>query len=57
VFNNIDKSSFVRNLLEDKKDLSAGEMLTVYFGTPIMFTALWLELDYGTNPPLGTLMI
>jgi hypothetical protein len=32
-------------------------MLTVYFGTPNMFIALRFELDYGTNPPLGTLMI
>jgi hypothetical protein len=27
------------------------------FGTPNMFITLWFELDYGTNPPLGTLMI
>jgi hypothetical protein len=29
----------------------------VNFGTPNIFVTLWFELDYGTNPPLGTLMI
>jgi hypothetical protein len=37
-------------LLED-------EMLTVYFGTPNMFITLWFGFVYGTNPPLGTLII
>jgi hypothetical protein len=32
-------------------------VLTVNFGTPNMFITLWFELDYGTNLPLGTLMI
>jgi hypothetical protein len=32
-------------------------MLTVYFGTPNMFITLWFGFDYGTNPPLGTLII
>jgi hypothetical protein len=32
-------------------------VLTVYFGTPNMFITLWSEFDYGTNPPLGTLII
>jgi hypothetical protein len=32
-------------------------LLTVYFGTPSMFIALWFVFDYGTNPPLGTLII
>jgi hypothetical protein len=31
--------------------------LTVYFGTPSMFITLWFGFDYGTNPPLGTLII
>jgi hypothetical protein len=31
-------------------------LLTVYFGTPNMFITLWFGFDYGTNPPLGTLM-
>jgi hypothetical protein len=31
--------------------------LTVYFCTPNMFFTLWFEFDYGTNPPLGTLII
>ena len=57
VFNTLDKSSFARNLLEVEQDLSVGEMLTVNFGAPNMFITLWFELHYGTNPPLGTLMI
>jgi hypothetical protein len=32
-------------------------VLTVYFGTPNMFITLWFRFDYGTNPPLGTLII
>jgi hypothetical protein len=44
-------------LLEDEQDLRVGEMLTVYFGTTNMLITLCFELDYGTNPPLGTLMI
>jgi hypothetical protein len=40
VFNTMEKSSFARNLLEDEQDLSVGEMLTVYFGTPNMFITL-----------------
>ena len=53
----MDRSSFARNLLEDEQNVSVGDMLMVNFGTPNMFVALWFELDYGTNPPLGTLMI
>jgi hypothetical protein len=34
-----------------------GALLTVYFGTPSMFITLWFGFDYGTNPPLGTLII
>jgi hypothetical protein len=30
--------------------------LTVYFGTPNMFITLLFGFDYGTNPPLGTLI-
>jgi hypothetical protein len=29
----------------------------VYFGTPNMFITLSFGFDYGTNLPLGTLMI
>jgi hypothetical protein len=32
-------------------------MLTVYFGAPNMFITLWFGFDYGTNLPLGTLII
>jgi hypothetical protein len=32
-------------------------LMMVYFGTPNMFITLWFGFDYGTNPPLGTLII
>jgi hypothetical protein len=35
----------------------ADGLLTVYFGAPSMFITLWFGFDYGTNPPLGTLII
>ena len=44
-------------LLEDEQGLSMGEMLTVNFGAPNIFVTLWFRFDYGTNPPLGTLII
>jgi hypothetical protein len=44
-------------LLENEQELSVGEMLMVYFGTPNMFITLWFGFVYGTNPPLGTLII
>jgi hypothetical protein len=34
-----------------------GGVLTVYFGTPNMFITLWFGFVYGTNLPLGTLII
>jgi hypothetical protein len=46
---------FYEYLLKDEQDLSVGEML--YFGAPNMFITLWFVFDYGTNPPLGTLII
>jgi hypothetical protein len=36
---------------------AARTLLTVYFGAPSMFITLWFGFDYGTNPPLGTLII
>jgi hypothetical protein len=48
---------FYEYLLEDEQELSVGEMLTMYFGTPSMFITLWFGFDYGTNPPLDTLII
>jgi hypothetical protein len=36
---------------------AAKQVLTVYFGAPSMFIILWFGFDYGTNPPLGTLII
>jgi hypothetical protein len=41
--------------LRSKKAIS--QVLTVYFGTPSMFITLWFGFDYGTNPPLATLII
>jgi hypothetical protein len=37
--------------------LVAADVLTVYFGAPSMFITLCFGFDYGTNPPLGTLII
>jgi hypothetical protein len=37
--------------------LCGASALTVYFGTPNMFITLWFGFDYGTNPPLSTLII
>jgi hypothetical protein len=48
---------FYEYLLKDEQDLSVGEMLTVYFSTTNMFITLWFGFDYGTNLPLGTLII
>jgi hypothetical protein len=48
---------FCEYLLEDEQDLSVGEMFMVYFGTPNMFITLCIGFVYGTNPPLGTLII
>jgi hypothetical protein len=48
---------FYEYLLGDKQDLSVGEMLMVYFGTPNMFITFWFGFDYRTNTPLGTLII
>jgi hypothetical protein len=56
-FKHLGQKFFYVYLLEDEQDLSVGEMLTVYFGTPNMFNTLWFGFDYETNPPLGTLMI
>jgi hypothetical protein len=48
---------FYEYLLEDEHELSVGEILTVYFGTPNMFATLWFGFVYGNNPPLGILII
>jgi hypothetical protein len=39
------------------QELSMGEILSMYFVTPSMFITLWFGFDYGTNPPLGMLII
>jgi hypothetical protein len=56
-FQHLGQKIFYEYFLEDEQDLSVGEMLTVYFGTPIMFITLWFGFDYGTNLPLDTLII
>jgi hypothetical protein len=46
--------------LEEKpkeKSSALEKLLTVHFGAPSMFITLWFGFDYGTNPPLGTLII
>jgi hypothetical protein len=43
-------------LLEDEQTLSMVEMLTVNFGAPNILVALWFEVDYATNLPLGNVM-
>jgi hypothetical protein len=48
---------FYEYLLEDEQEVSVGEMLMVHFGAPSMFITLWFGFDYGTNAPLGTLII
>jgi hypothetical protein len=51
---------FTKTLKKMKLDIThmlTKSMLTVYFGTPSMFITLWFGFDYGTNPPLGTLII
>jgi hypothetical protein len=47
----------LRALGDEVSRLAALEVLTVYFGTPSMFITLWFGFDYGTNLPLGTLII
>jgi hypothetical protein len=44
-------------MLQSKLDGAFAQLLTVYFGAPSMFITLWFGFDYGTNPPLGTLII
>jgi hypothetical protein len=55
-YNTLDKV-LLRVLARGQARSKRGEMLTAYFGTPNMFITLWFGLDYGTNPPLGTLII
>jgi hypothetical protein len=50
----LEENKIVKSVYEAKKIIC---LLTVYFGTPNMFITLWFGLDYGTNPPLITLMI
>jgi hypothetical protein len=48
---------FYEYLLEDEQDLSVGEMLTVYFGKLKTLITHCFGFVYGTNLPLGTLII
>jgi hypothetical protein len=50
--------SFIqKHIIFEVESFDDTSMLTVYFGTPNMFITLWFAFDYGTNPPLGTLII
>jgi hypothetical protein len=44
-------------MVEIRTSVQTYKMLMVYFGAPSMFITLWFGFDYGTNPPLGTLII
>jgi hypothetical protein len=46
-FQHLGQKFFYEYLLEDEQDLSVGEMLTVYFGTPNMFITPWFGFDYN----------
>jgi hypothetical protein len=62
---------FIKNVIAESIALNKGtslpratlvgswqrQLLTVYFGTPNVFITLWFGFDYGTNPPLGKLII
>jgi hypothetical protein len=48
---------FLNRIAVGSFGIQAESLLTVYFGTPSMFITLWFGFDYGTNPPLGTLII
>jgi hypothetical protein len=37
--------------------LSSNDYIDGVFCAPSMFLTLWFGFDYGTNPPLGTLII
>jgi hypothetical protein len=41
----------------EDQGFEGSRVLTVYFGAPSMFITLLFGFDYGTNPPLGTLII
>jgi hypothetical protein len=59
-FNESFGTSYRGELLSVGRETAAtggGALLTVYFGTPNMFVTLWFGFDYGTNPPLGTIII
>jgi hypothetical protein len=50
--------NLTKQLQTDQELTSNTEIvLTVYFGAPSMFITLWFGFDYGTNPPLGILII
>jgi hypothetical protein len=44
-------------VISTHRKIGHSPLLTVYFGAPSMFITLWFGFDYGTNPPLGTLII
>jgi hypothetical protein len=55
---NCDNQTVIVKVNSSKDNMkSSSHVLTVYFGTPNMFITFWFGFDYGTNPPLGTLII
>jgi hypothetical protein len=46
-----------RDETEMKSKEPGGELLAVDFCQPRKLVMLWFELNFGTNPPLGILMI
>jgi hypothetical protein len=56
VRNSIYFAHYIMSLIKTKMGFN-GLLLTVYFGAPSLFITLWFGFDYGTNPPLGTLII
>jgi hypothetical protein len=55
-YNTLDEV-LLRVLARGRARAKRGGMLTMYFGTRNMFITLWFGFVYGTNPPLGTLII
>jgi hypothetical protein len=56
-YKSVSRQTTTRDITKYFTDKKAKLVLTVYFGTPSMFITLWFGFDYGTNSPLGTLII
>jgi hypothetical protein len=55
-YNALDKV-LLRVLAQGRARAKCGGDVDGYFGTPNMFITFWFGFVYGTNPPLGTLII